>query len=154
MKCLKIRTALSIHTSPHPPLYWHYCHLPGPVARRHEYACFLYILNIITSSPRCKQTWQKGGWKNIKRERAVFKILHHFSSSFLMFWMVFLLPGTQILPGHLKGQKLPVISDEGPDVFPGFPIGCSLMGMREVMYLLSSIQKSQSVWLANPWLKK
>lgn len=33
-------------------------------------------------------------------------------------------------------------SDEGPDVLLGFSIGCSLMGMRERMYLLSSIRKS------------
>lgn len=145
--------SLCTHLSPTPP-YWQYCRLPGPVATRHEYACFLYILNRSSAlthptlpSPHCKQTWQKGVWK---KKKGCFKN----PSSFLVFWTVFLTPGTWILPGHLKGQKVPGISDEGPDVLLGFPIGCSLMGMREIMYLLSSIQKSQSVWSANPWLKK
>lgn len=34
--------------------------------------------------------------------------------------MVFLMPGTRVLPGHLKRQKVPVTSDEGPDVLLGF----------------------------------
>lgn len=44
MKCLKITTALSVHTFPPPTPHWEYCRSPIPVVTRHQCA---HILNRI-----------------------------------------------------------------------------------------------------------
>lgn len=156
MKCLKIRTALSVHTFPPTPRSDSIA--IRPVLFNKAWTC-LFSLNFKhnicfnssnASIPPVVNNHGRQGLGKKQTKKGDFES----PSSFLVFWVVFLSSGTYIPPGHLKGQKVPAISDEGPDILLGFPIGCSLMGMRKIKYLLSSIQKSQSVWLVNPWLKK